>query len=108
METVELPEGLPEVKCGLYGPVVGDDAITADEATYKVREGRSWSSRMVNRSARVTRQLSVIGGPYLTHPCVLYTAFGGPIAPKEPQDPTLDPEKRQKSEEFWSQHALSF
>lgn len=36
-----------------------------------------------------------------------YTAFGGPLAPKEPGDPTLKPEERAKSEAFWREHALA-
>ena len=106
-ETVELPEGLPEVTCGLHGPVMGDAPVTEEEALYYSRTGREWLSRLVNRPTRVTRRLSVIGGPFGTHSCVLYTTFGGPLSPKEPQDPTLDPQNREESEKFWSEHALS-
>ena len=42
------------------------------------------------------------------HPCILYTVFGGPIAPKEPDDPTLTDEQRPESIAFWAEHALAF
>jgi hypothetical protein len=39
------------------------------------------------------------------HSCILFTAFGGPPTPQEPDDPTCkDPEA---SEKFWSEHALT-
>jgi hypothetical protein len=46
------------------------------------------------------------GKKEIAHPCMLYTAFGGPLAPKEPGDPTLKDSEREESEKFWSQHAL--
>jgi hypothetical protein len=106
-ETVEIPEGFTKITCGLHGPIMGDAPVPEEEVTYKAREGRPWSSRLVDRPSRSTRQLTVIGGPYEGHPCVMYTAFGGPLTPKEPQDPTLESDKREESEAFWSVHALS-
>lgn len=38
---------------------------------------------------------------------ILYTAFGGPLAPREPGDPDLPAEERAESEAFWAEHALS-
>lgn len=41
----------------------------------------------------------------LKHACVLYTAFGGPLAPQEPGDPGCkDPAA---SAAFWREHALA-
>jgi len=41
----------------------------------------------------------------IKHPCVLYTAFGGPIAPQELGDPNCkDPAA---SAAFWREHALA-
>jgi hypothetical protein len=107
IETVELPEELPQLECGLYGPIMGDAPVTEEEVTYKARVGRDWVSRLVDQPTRSTRNLTVIGGPYEGYPCVLFTAFGGPPSPKELNDPTLEYENQGKSQRFWSEHALS-
>jgi hypothetical protein len=45
------------------------------------------------------------GSGKIQHACILYTAFGGPLAPQEPGDPGCkDPEA---SAAFWREHALS-
>jgi hypothetical protein len=73
---------------------------------------------MVNRPVRETRILTVIGGhlpvkdngPHAVDSsrCVLYTAFGGPMAPREPGDPSItDVDDLKESTLFWAQHALS-
>lgn len=108
IETIDLPEGLPTIDCGLHGPIMGDDPVPEEEVTYRARGGRSWVSRVVNRPTRPTRQITVIAGPYEGDPCVMYTAFGGPSTPKEPHDPTLEPSQQGNSLVFWSEHALSF
>src|SRR5262245_56911473 len=92
-ETIELPAGMT-LQCGLYGPVMGDPPVPETEVRYEVRNGRAWSSRLVSRPPRLTRTLTVIAGPYEQHNCVLYTLFGGPLAPKEPSDPTLEEKNR--------------
>ena len=51
--------------------------------------------------------MTVIGGPDGDDPCVLYTAFGGPAAPREPWDPSLDEAGWAASLAFWEAHALS-
>jgi hypothetical protein len=107
IETVELPDGLPQLACGLHGPVMGDVPVPEEGVTYRARWGSSWVSRLVDRPFRLTRQITVIGGSYKTYSCVLYTCFGGPLSPKEPQDPTLAPKNREESLKFWSEHALS-
>jgi len=38
---------------------------------------------------------------------VLYTAYGGPVAPREPFDRSLDEEAKAESEKFWAEHALA-
>jgi hypothetical protein len=110
IETVELPEELGTVPCGLHGPLMGDEPIPAAEVTLAKRGNRSWGSRVCNRVPRQVRQVSVIAGPHtgedgVEHACVLYTAFGGPVAPQE----AADPECRNTAESmrFWGQHALS-
>lgn len=107
-ESIELPEDLGTVPCGLHGPSVGDEPIVEipdGEVSYERRGDRAWRSRIVDRPARPTRLLTVIAGPHEGLPCVLYTAFGGPTAPQEPGDPDCrDPEA---SRQFWAVHALS-
>ena len=105
IETVTLPEDLGTVPCGLYGPLMGDPPMTDDQCEIVNRPGRDWPSRLVDRPKRPTRKVTVIAGPHDGHPCVLFTAYGGPSAPQEPADPgcrdvTL-------SQSFWREHALS-
>lgn len=107
IETVEVPTDLPSLTCGLHGPIMGDEPLGEDEVFYTVRPPREYPSRMTERAPRDTRLLTVIAGPDGDEPCVLYTAFGGPLAPREPGDPTLPPGDRAESEAFWSKHALS-
>lgn len=108
IETVELPDSLPEVPSAIYGPVVGDEPISEGEVFYVRRGERPNLSRMIDKPTRPTRKLTVIAGPTEEEPCVLYTAFGGPLAPKEPGDPSLkEGEEMRKATAFWSQHALA-
>lgn len=137
IETIELPAELGTVPCGLHGPIMGDPPVPETEVTHARRGERAWTSRLVGRPARPTRQLTIIAGPHeetcptckgsglqpvhglgssigcdhcagsgkLSHPCILYTVFGGPAAPQEPGDPGCkDPEA---SERFWRDHGLS-
>jgi hypothetical protein len=98
----------PSLTCGLYGPAMGDEPVGEDVVTYEKRPGRGHVSRLVPRPRRPTTLLTVIAGPYDGHPCVLYTAFGGPPTPKEPGDVTIKSEaERKEAEEFWAQHALA-
>lgn len=104
IETVELPEALGTVPCGLYGPLVGDKPITED--VYEAKRGqREWTSRLIGYPTRPTRKVTVIAGPHDGLPCVLFTAFGGPLAPQEPGDPGC--KDVEASKRFWSEHALS-
>lgn len=107
IETVTLPENLGTVPCGLFGPLVGDVTVPESEVIYERRGNRPQVSRLVNRQPRPTRQVSVIAGPYREETCVLYTAFGGPVAPFEPGDPALKEADREKSLAFWKEHALA-
>jgi len=105
IETITLPTELGTVPCGLYGPLVGDPAIGEAEVTYEERGTRSWTSRLIDLPLRQQHEVTVIAGPHEGHPCVLYTAYGGPQAPQEPGDPSCkDPEA---SAAFWREHALA-
>jgi hypothetical protein len=130
-ETVEMPSDLPELLCGLYGPVVGDAPIHDCDCQMRARFGRQHKSRiyigapnsagyagpvpggrLVYPRLRGSRLLTVIAGPYSETPgdpgfaCMLYTAFGGPLAPKEPGDPAVHPDELDASVAFWRDHAL--
>jgi hypothetical protein len=105
LETVELPADLGTVPCGLHGPIMGDEPVGDAEVVLERRGDRSWTSRLCDRPVRQVRTVSVIAGPYDGQPCVLYTTYGGPVAPQEPGDP--DCKDQDASREFWSTHALS-
>ncbi len=134
IETLTLPRDLGTVSCGLYGPVMGDSAIGETEVTYAPRGSRAWKSRLIDLPMRPQYEVTVIAGPHeepcwhcdgsegigswkaripcgtctggkVKHPCILYTAFGGPVAPQEPDDPGCkDPGA---SAAFWRDHALT-
>lgn len=106
VETVELPVHLPALKCGLYGPMMGDAAVPDRVCEMRRRGSREYTSRMCPMPPRETRQLTVVGGPHKGE-CILYTAFGGPPTIKEPGDPTLKDDDRADSVAFWATHALA-
>jgi len=105
IETFELADSLGELDCALYGPIMGDAEV--EGGFYEKRKGRDNVSRLVSRPLRPTRQITVIAGPHEKDSCVLFTAFGGPLAPKEVDDPTLNDEDRAASVKFWDAHALA-
>lgn len=106
IETITVPPG-EKLECGLYGPVMGDPPVPESEVEYVVRGGRKGPSRLVPWVKRPTNKLTVIAGPDGDDACVLYTAFGGPSAPREPWDPGLDEAGREESKKFWAEHALT-
>lgn len=115
VQEIELPEYMGTVSCGLYGPAMGDDPIGEDEVVYRIRGNRKCASRMkaphVLGGKRQTRKLTVVGGPAehngVNYPCVLYTAYGGPMAPREPGDVAIpDWAGVVTSREFWAKHCL--
>ncbi len=107
IETVILPHELSDLTCGLYGPTMGDPPVTED-VSFAARGNRPYPTRAVIAPMRPTRFMTVIAGPYKDAPCVLYTAHGGPMAPREVGDPTLlTEEARAESAAFWAVHALA-
>lgn len=102
----DLPEYLGTVPCGLHGPMMGDAPVPSYEVTMITRANRNGPSRMCGRPTRPTRTVTVIAGPHEGDDCVLYTAFGGPLAPKEPWE-TEGTDAHAESVEFWAEHALS-
>lgn len=105
IETNQLPSELPELDNALYGPVCGDPPV--EEGYMGQRPGREYQSHLVARPLRKTRTVTVIAGPHGDEPCVLYTIFGGPLSPKEVNDPTLAEKDREASVKFWKEHALA-
>jgi len=105
IDTVELPPALGDVPCGLHGPIMGDAPVPDGECRRERRGEREWDSRLCDRPERRVREVSVIAGPHGDEPCVLYTAFGGPVAPQEPGDPGC--RDVEASEAFWAEHALT-
>ncbi len=106
LETVTLPDELSALPCGLHGPATGEPAVSDTEAFYAVRGERKGPSRLCKRPPVMVRTLTVVGGVH-NGQCILFTAYGGPCAPREPWDETLDEAGREKAREFWAQHALS-
>jgi hypothetical protein len=139
IDTFELPDELGTVPCGLYGPLMGDVSM-ADRSRLSLRGNRTYPSRTVSLPPRPSRMVTVIAGPHEEHKptgcmkydCILYTAFGGPLTPKEPGDTAAAivayvhkaltdggeedrgwwqlaklHEEHEKSVAFWADHALS-
>lgn len=102
IETFDVPTTVP---CGIYGPIMGDQPIKEEEVFYAKRGGRAYNSRLIDKPLRQVNKVTVIAGPEGDKPCVLYTAFGGPLAPQEPGDPGARNLAASKS--FWEQHALA-
>lgn len=106
---VELPTELESLFCGLVGPSTGYPTVSDenDSVTYLVREGRKWASRMISQCPHKSRTLTYVVGQYNGEE-VLFTAYGGPLAPREPGDTSLNTmEEITHSRKFWAEHALS-
>ena len=86
LETIELPPEIGTVPCGLHGPIMGDLPVSDAECVHAKRGERAWTSRLVDRAPRQVRTVTVIAGPHDGEACVVYTMFGGPLAPQEPGD----------------------
>lgn len=107
IRTVDLPPDLGTVPCGLFGPIMGDEPVSDDLVIYASRGNRTTTSRMVHRKPRQVSTVTVIAGPHNGDPLVLYTAFGGPLAPREPDELEVGTPEHAESRAFWDQHALS-
>ena len=105
VETVTLPDDLPDLACGLYGPIVGDAPVAETEVVYARRGESAYSTRTAARPTRPTRLLTAIGRAYEDAPCVLYAAYGGPMVPEAPMFPTE--KAHEKYVAFWAVHALA-
>jgi len=108
-KTLHLPDGFPGVPSALYGPLAGDAPVEECDVYYGVRGGRKCASRLVGNPDRLVRTLVVIAGPAPGEEgLVLYTCYGGQVAPREPGDTSINTwEEVLASREFWGQHALA-
>lgn len=107
---VTLPENLGIVRCALRGPATGEAPVADSDAFMGKRGNRPNLSRLTHLLATTSRIVTVIGGESKEVPgqgCIVFTAYGGPLAPQEPGDPYLKEEDRAASVSFWSLHALS-
>jgi len=109
LETVKLPRHLAPLACGIHGPIMGDAPVPDAEVQMEVRGARAGLSRLCGRLPRPTRLCTVVAGPDGAEPCVLYTAYGGPAAPREPWSVPREAsaEEHMAAADFWSKHALS-
>lgn len=100
---VKVDEPLPSA---LYGPAAGDAPIAEGDVVRQKRGDRAEPSRMVRRPNRPSNTMTVIGKntPEGTE---IYTAYGGPLAPREPWDPSLSPAEKAEATKFWEEHALA-
>lgn len=106
--TVTLPDDLEPIPCALYGPSTNDPPVLEADVIYAVRGNRKCASRMVRFPTRLTWVLTVIAGPSGDQPCVLYTSYGGPLAPREPGDPGIASwADLEAARAFWAEHALA-
>lgn len=108
-KALHLPDGFPGVPSALYGPLAGDDPVQEADVYYAVRGTRKCASRLIGKPDRLVRTLVVIAGPAPDEEgLVLYTCYGGQLAPREPGDISIRTwEEILASREFWAQHALA-
>lgn len=104
-----LPAKLGTVPCGIHGPCMGDDPVPRSEVEM-VKRGEPgdkfrWLDPIVDRAPRPVDHVQVIGIRAEPDLIRVFTCYGGPLAPQNPEDPgNPDVEAAKK---FWSAHALS-
>ncbi|HUT16609.1 MAG TPA: hypothetical protein VMY98_10230 [Anaerolineae bacterium] len=107
IKTVELPAELGTAPCALYGPDMGDGPVPEAAVHYAKRGDRAYDSRLIRLPARQTRLVTVVAGPHEEHDCILYTAYAGPAALREPGDATIPSHELGASRTYWKLHALA-
>ena len=108
--TLPVPGHLPQLKSAVVGPSEGDPPVTQDTPgvhTANRGDGRV-DSRMIHGEHRATDKITgvVIPDPTREGRKWLVTAYGGPAAPREVDDPSHTPESKKESVGFWKDHAL--
>lgn len=118
LETVELPTELGTIPCQLVGPATGAPKVAEENVSYAIRGTRKCASRILRdlelAAPTLVRTITIIAGPAGLEdglpaplPCVLYTAYAGPGAPREPGDPAISSwVELEASRAFWAEHAL--
>jgi len=104
IKQVQIPAELGTVRNAMYGPASGDAPVAESQVSYRPRGDRPWSDRVVNWPTRPVGYVQAIGvreGDAFK----LFTVYGGPLAPQNPDDPSCRDVPGAKK--FWSQHALS-
>lgn len=107
--TLQMPEYVPALPMGLVGPLVGDPPVPEDVVHYHCRGGgRATRSRMIWGLPRRTSLITAIFVPDREMPNELFlvTAWGGPKAPREIDDPSMPECEREEAVRFWMEHAL--
>ena len=106
IQEITIPEEMGPVPCGLYGPAMGDDPQTPenDGVEMMYRGDREYPDRMVLKPMRPVNYVQAIG-IIDGEDCVLFTVYGGPLAPQNPGDPTCRDEAAAAA--WWSEHALA-
>ena len=107
VQEIQIPGELGMVRNAMYGPAAGDPPVPESEVSYRPRGDRPWSDRVVSWPTRPVNYVQAIGMPDQDNPnkIVLFTVYGGPLAPQHPDDPGCRDVSAAKK--FWSQHALS-
>ena len=97
-----------QVPCGLYGPAMGDGAVPDKAVVMEKRsEDRPADRLLKGYPTRLVGYVQCIGVRDLeANTITLFTVYGGPLAPQNPEDPTLAEERKAEAVEFWSKHAL--
>jgi hypothetical protein len=97
-----------DMPCDLIGPTTGFPPVDESQVQYRVRPGRKCATRFVSATPTSTTKLTVVVGPYAGIPCVLYTVYSGPQAPREPGDTSIATwDELEFSRQFWKEHALT-
>lgn len=108
--------GVGPMLCKLHGPITGEEVVLEEECRMVRRGTREWESRMCDRPPVLTDQVTIIVGPYANvddgpgyEEIILFTAYPGPLAPREPGDPSIQADEGLilESQDFWAHHALS-
>lgn len=104
LREITIPRELGTVRNAMYGPASGDAPVPESAVSYRPRGDRPWTDRVVSWPARPVDYVQAIGTRE-GETFKLFTVYGGPLAPQNPEDPGCrDVEGARK---FWSQHALS-
>lgn len=108
LRTLTLPETHSDLLNALYGPASGDEPIDDEKVVAFERGNGRGTSRGIALPKRPTRLLTVIG-MVSEGAAVIFTAYGGPAAEREPTDPSIanDPQAIETARAFWKDHALA-